>query len=72
MGEKLLEISIQGKSKKWAFITKGDPKYIEEWRNDGLEINVIENMIPEFVVDMGLTRIYCFFQDVINFKNPFR
>ena len=42
--------------------------HLELWRSEGLEIYVVENIIPEFVVKLGLTKIWCKMQDVFNFK----
>lgn len=72
MTKRLLGLEVRGYTKKWGFTFYGDPKYIPEWRADGIEISEIENIIPEWVVSFGLTRVWCFFQDVWNFKNPFR
>ena len=72
MAKKLLSVTVHGNERQWGFSFYGDPKYLPEWRADGLEIDQIENVIPEWVVDMGLLRPWCFVQDVIHFKNPFR
>lgn len=70
MSRKLLSIDVRGKSKSWNFTFSGDPKYIAEWRADGLDVSEVCNIIPEWAVDLGLTRAWCFVQDVFNFKNP--
>ena len=62
--KKLCSLTIKGKTKTWSFNTFVDLKYIDEWREDGIEIDPIENVIPVWVVDMGLTHIWCFLQDV--------
>lgn len=62
--KKLCSITIKGKTKTWSFNTFVDLKYLDEWREDGIEIDEIENVIPVWVVDMGLTHIWCFLQDV--------
>lgn len=67
---KLLSIHVRGKRKSWSFVFSGDPKHIEEWRADGLQVFEVVNSIPEWAVDLGLTRAWCFMQDVFNFKNP--
>lgn len=72
MGKKLLSIEVKGKSHTWGFDFYGDPKYLQEWRDDGLDIVEIENVIPEWVVDIGLLKPYVFLQDLFNFKNPFK
>lgn len=69
---KNLFINIRGKRKNWGFVIFEDPKYLEEWRADGLDIFEPVNVIPEWWVEMGLpVRVYAFFQDILNFRNPF-
>lgn len=72
MSEKLMSVSVKGKEKLWSFNFYGDEKYINDWVSDGLDIDIIENVIPMWVVDVGLTRPWCFVQDMFNFKNPFK
>ena len=71
MSDKLLSISVRGAKHKWAFNFYADPKHIEEWREDGLEIDEIVNTIPIWVADRGWTRGWCFLQDLFHFRNPF-
>jgi len=66
-----LSISVKGNNHSWNFNIDADPKYLEEWRADGLEINEICNVIPEWIINLGLIRIWCFFEDLFYFKNPF-
>jgi len=63
-----MSVEVTGASKTWSFLFYGDPKYLEEWRNDGLEVDEIINTIPEWVMDLGLTRPWIFLQDIFNFK----
>lgn len=72
MAKKLIGLEVRGDTKSWGFHFYGDPKHIPEWRADGLEVSEIENLIPAWVVDLGLARAWCFVQDLWNFKNPFR
>jgi len=72
MGKKLLTVTIKGKHKTWCFDFYADPKYLEEWRADGLEIDVVINSGPIWVSELGLTEMWCFFQDIFHFKNPFK
>ena len=65
---KLLSIEVKGKTKVWSFKFYADPKYIEQWREEGLEINEVINTIPEWVVEYGLTGFWIFFQDLFNFR----
>lgn len=72
MGKKLYQLTVRGKLKAWNFDVYVDPQYVEEWRADGLVIDEVCNVIPEWVADIGLTSAWCFAQDVFNFKNPFK
>lgn len=57
-------INIKGKEKEWSFHTVLDDKYINEWVNDGIEIYEPIHMIPDWVVTLGLTRVWCFFRNL--------
>lgn len=72
MAKKLLSLTVRGKEKRYGFEFYGDPKYLEEWRADGLDVDEVVNTIPTWVVRVGLAKPWCFLQDVFNFKNPFR
>lgn len=65
---KLLSIEVRGKEHNWSFNFHGDPKHLDDWRNDGIEINEICNSIPLWAHSMGLTPIWFFIQDLFNFK----
>lgn len=71
MTKKLLSITVKGNHHEWSFNFYDDPKYIQEWRDDGLEIDEICNTIPEWVVSFKLVKQWVFLQDLFNFKNPF-
>lgn len=63
-------IEVRGKRKTWCFSFYGDPKYLADWRADGLTVNVIENTIP---MNAPIpVRWWCFLQDLVNFRNPWR
>lgn len=64
-------VRVRGKEHEWDFNFYGNPRYIEEWRADGLEVYEIANRIPAWIVDIGLLRPYVFLQDLFNFRNPF-
>ena len=70
--KKTYSITVQGKTNKWSFDFTGNSKHINEWREDGLEIDEIVNTIPEWIVYIGLAGIWMFFQDKFNFKNPLK
>lgn len=67
-----MSITVRGKCHTWSFDTYADPQHLEEWQADGVDIGIIENSIPEWVVDAGLLKVWIFFQDIWNFKNPFK
>lgn len=56
-------ITIKGKSKTWSFPIKLEESYLQEWRDDGLEIDIICNTIPVWVVNLGLLRVWIKVQD---------
>lgn len=68
MSKKLFEITVHGKSKTWGFLFDGEEKYLQDWVNDGLDVSRVENIIPEWVVNAGLIKIWCFLQDIFQFR----
>lgn len=71
MADKLLVLSVRGKARRWEFVFRGDPAHIPEWRSDGLVVCEVVNVVPEWIANLGLTRLWCFLQDVLNFRWPF-
>lgn len=57
-------IEVRGKTKLWSFPIWGEPEHLAEWESDGLQVFFLENTIPEWAVDLGLTRLWCAVQDV--------
>jgi hypothetical protein len=51
-------IEVRGKQKSWIFEFSSEEQFIEEWRADGLEVNVIEATIPDWVADLGLAGLW--------------
>lgn len=39
--KKLFSITINGINKQWSFNFEGDDQFLEEWRDDGLEIDEV-------------------------------
>jgi hypothetical protein len=60
-----LQITVRGREKQWGFMFDGDTRHLADWRADGLEVDEIINTIPEWVVDTGLLRVWCFMQDLL-------
>ena len=66
---KLYSIEVKGKSgQTWSFNFYADSKYEKDWDEDGLIVYEIVNTIPEWAP----IKLWCFFQDLFNFKNPFK
>lgn len=70
MSKKLLELTVYGARKRWSFTFSGDPAFLDDWRADGLDVTEVENIIPAWIARAGLTRPWCFIQDLLNFKSP--
>lgn len=70
---KIYALRVRGKTKDWEFHVDVDPKYVQEWRDDGLNIDPVINIIPAWWVNAGFSiKFWCFWQDLFNFKNPFK
>jgi hypothetical protein len=66
----LATIEIRGKSSTWGVNWHASDEQIGAMRADGIEVGVIENIIPGWVVRLGLTRPFIVAQDLWNFKLP--
>lgn len=69
MSEKLMAVIVRGERHTWRFRTMADPRYLQEWREDGIEIYEVCNTIPIWVPAWAI-RPWCIAQDIFNFKNP--
>ena len=56
-------ITVKGKRHTWAFVFEESPEGLADWRADGLEIGVVANVIPAWVVNAGLMRPWIAAQD---------
>ena len=74
MAKKLYQLEVRGKTKTWCFEVEGEPEWVEDWRNDGLIVNTIRNIIPAKIFMLGnwQRRLWIFLQDILNFNNPFK
>lgn len=66
--KKLMSITVSGKINQYCFHFYGRPQDLEKWREEGLQIEMVENTIPAWAVKIGLSRIWCKMQDIFNFK----
>jgi hypothetical protein len=69
---KLLFVTVRSNSGSYDFNFYGDPAQIPAWRADGLEVYQVENLVPALIAELGLTRPWCFAQDLFGFRNPWR
>lgn len=69
--KKLASTEVRGKSGTWVVHWHASDEQIADMQADGIEVFVTENSIPMWVNDLGMTRPWCFVQDVFNFRNPF-
>lgn len=64
-------ISVRGKKHEWAFDVEIDPKHVSALREDGIDVYELRGLVPMWVANARLTRLWLFFQDCFNFRNPF-
>ena len=65
-------IEVQGKSGSWGVHWDASKAQIDAMREDGIDVGIIENSCPGWVVDNGLHYFWFFFQDIWNLRNPWR
>jgi len=57
---------VRGKYKEWSFTIPGKPEWVKDWREDGLKVDEIVNVIPQWYVDLGLpVKLWCVIQDIL-------
>ena len=67
--KKLYSITLIGRNHVWCFDIDAEPHCVDEWREDGLDIDEVINRIPKWYVDAGFpVVVWCFFQDIFNLK----
>lgn len=69
--KKAVTLDIRGKQHRWSVDAVMSQRQIDDMRADGVDVGELINTVPEWAVDMGLLRPWCFVQDVWNFRNPF-
>ena len=66
--KRIFTILVRGKTKEWCFNYVGDTRDYQGWIDDGLDVGRVLNIIPLWVVNLGLTRTWCFLQDIFQFR----
>lgn len=67
---RLLSITVHGSGKTWDFLFYGDPAHIPDWHADGLYVSEVVNTVPYWAAPIA--RVWCFVQDILQLKNPWR
>lgn len=62
-----MQVVVRGRNHQWGFIFSGDTRYLKEWQDDGLDVAVIENVVPTWVPGWAI-RAWCAAQDFFNFR----
>lgn len=65
-------LNMRGKQHEWGLTVPMKQGQIDAMREDGIEVGILENVVPAWIAEACLARPWCFFQDIWNFKNPFR
>lgn len=66
-----MTVTVRGKQSEWSFPFDGDPQHLQGWLADGLEVYCIENTVPMWVVNLGLSRAWIAGQDAWRFMRLF-
>lgn len=64
MSQRLMSITVKGKRHNWIFEFDGDTKYWQDWIDDGLDVYLVENIMPYW----ANPKIWCFLQDIWHMK----
>jgi hypothetical protein len=63
---------VRGNQHEWAVNVELKPEHAVEMRADGVELGEVYHRIPAWVVYGGLSRVWMFFEDLFQFRNPFK
>lgn len=61
-------LELEGKTARWNFAVNMTKKAHKELDEDGIWLDKVENIIPQWVARHRLVRPWCFFQDLFNFN----
>lgn len=70
MTKKLVSIEVRGRQHEWAVTWVANEDQITAMRADGFDVLEIRFSMPAWVMEQGLAPVWCFFQDLWNFRNP--
>lgn len=64
----MYSITVTGKSgKQYSFNFEASAEHVDQWHKEGFQIDEIVNVIPEWLPS-PLVRVWCFLQDIYNFR----
>ena len=64
-------IIVRGNEKTWSVDIPYD-RQAEAMMEDGFDVHMTVNTIPEWAVHAGLTHVWCFFEDIWNLPSALR
>ena len=62
---------IRGREHQWAVNVELNESAAKDMRDDGVELGEVFYVIPNWVAQTGLSRVWMFCADVFHFRNPF-
>lgn len=66
---KRYSLMVRGKRKEWSFEIQAEPEHVEEWREDGLHVDELIAVIPQWAVDLGLMSAWMRIEETIRRLN---
>lgn len=64
MADRVL-LTVRGRSgARYSFVCDADKAHLDEWRAEGLDVAEVGNVIPFWVAQLGLVRLWCRAQDL--------
>ena len=74
MAKRMCTLKVKVDEGAYSFNVLVDTKYLKEWNDAGVDIQELVNTVPVFIANRGKIAIdiWCFFQDLFNFKNTFK
>lgn len=62
-------LHVQGENHRWSLDLIADPRHVEDWRNDGLDVYESRGSVPAWV-PAWLVGAWCFLQDLFYWRSP--
>lgn len=65
-------MQVQGRERRWNVPVRIDDRMIRDLRDDGVRVDEIVHSVPRWAIERKLTGLWCFLEDVIRLRWPFR